>query len=116
MHLKDAGVGDPEAPDAVLAALQSLYTLKSTPAGVRAILEDKHALSQMCRVLVKGNLDGAKIVLDTLLHILIFCSQGYRAVIKVARPPALSIMSQEHISAKQSGTAYRVRFRLEMCI
>ena len=85
LHTDAANGNELEAADSVLAALQSLYTLKSTPAGVTAILEEGGSLAQLCRVLSNASLDAeaAKLVLDMLAHILIFSSSGYCCVIKV---------------------------------
>ena len=85
LHTNAASGNEQEAPDSVLAALQSLYTLKSTPAGVTAILEEGGSLAQLCRVLRIASLDceAAKLVLDMLTHILIYSSAGYCCVIKV---------------------------------
>lgn len=83
LHLDAAGNGSPEAGLAVEAALHSLLTLKSAPAGVLAILTQEDCLRRVCRVLVTALPEAAKLVLDMLLHILVFSSLGYLSVIKV---------------------------------
>ena len=83
MHLDAATAGNAEAHYAVEAALHSLLTLKSAPAGVVAILEEPEALRKLCRVLLTPLTEAVKLVLDMLLHILIFSSLGYLYVVKV---------------------------------
>ena len=93
LHTDAASGNESEAADSVLAALQSLYTLKSTPAGVTAILEEGGSLAQLCRVLSNASLDSeaAKLVLDMLAHILIFSSSGYCCVIKAGYHPLIFV-------------------------
>ena len=83
VHMDAATAGNAEAHYAVEAALHSLLTLKSAPAGVLAILEEPEALCKLCRVLLTPLTEAAKLVLDMLLHILIFSSLGYLHVVKV---------------------------------
>ena len=83
VHMDAAAAGNAEAHHAVEAALHSLLTLKSAPAGVLAILEEPEALSKLCQVLLTALTEAAKLVLDMLLHMLIFSSLGYLHVVKV---------------------------------
>ena len=83
VHLDAAMAGNEESHFAVEAALHSLLTLKSAPAGVLAILEEGGALRKLCRVLLIPLTEAGKLVLDMLLHILIFSSLGYLHVVKV---------------------------------
>lgn len=82
-HLEAARSGTAEADQAVEAALHSLLTLKSAPAGVLAILDEDNCLRRLCRVLDMSLSEAAKLVLDMLLHILVFSSLGYAYVVKV---------------------------------
>lgn len=79
-----AAEGHLEAPQAVEAALHSLFTLKTTPAGVAAILDEESALRKICHVLLTSHLEACKLVLDMLLHILIFSEAGYCSVVQVS--------------------------------
>ena len=83
VHMDAATAGNAEAHLAVEAALHSLLTLKSAPAGVLAILEEPEALRKLCQVLLTPLMEAAKLVLDMLLHILIFNGLGYHHVVKV---------------------------------
>lgn len=110
MHLEEASAGSLEASEAVLAALQSLHTLKSTPAGVQAILEEGRALPTMCQVLGDGNVEASKLVLDMLLHILMFSAGGYCVVMQVAVClPCLGFdCTQSQIRAATDGSKFSV--------
>lgn len=51
--------------------------------GVLAILEEEEALRKLCRVLLTPLNEAVKLVLDMLLHMLIFSGLGYLHVVKV---------------------------------
>jgi len=95
VHMDSAREGNMDAPCAVEAALHSLFTLKSAPAGVQAILNEEGSLERLCQVLFTPHLEACKLVLDMLLHILIFSEKGYFVVIKVPLPLGLSPLTHD---------------------
>lgn len=123
VHMKAASFGDPEAHEAILAALQGLHTLKSTPAGVQAIMAEPGSLAGLCRVLKLGGPEAAQVVLDMLLHILIFSGEGYVMVLQVSSMAAFlarngvindpSSFATCQVSGKQLTHAIDTRFRLK---
>jgi len=50
---------------------------------MQALLNEEGSLERLCQVLFTSHVEACKLVLDMLLHILIFSEKGYFVVIKV---------------------------------
>ncbi|KAK9830554.1 hypothetical protein WJX72_012430 [[Myrmecia] bisecta] len=82
VHKEAAEEGSGEASEALLATLQCMHTLMSGAGGIAASLAAAGLVAKLCMILDVEDPEGSKLVIDMLVKLCLFSSQGYSIALK----------------------------------
>ena len=76
--------GEPEAHEAMLVTLQCMHALMSGAGGMHGVLSTPGSLPALCAMLARrGEDEAAKLVVEMLIKLCLFSTEGYCLAIKV---------------------------------
>ena len=84
LEVHASAAGEPEAQEAMLVTLQCMHALMSGAGGMHGVLSTHGFLPAVCAMLARPSKDeAAKLVVEMLIKLCLFSTEGYCLAIKV---------------------------------